>query len=268
MIASLARTHRIRTLAASQVAHNPYGPSTEVSQYELHLMQLAEHRLRLKQVQSGEAKAALKRELLPEYSAYIEGVLKADPGTPDEVLATLMVWSMDASHWEPALTLAEYVLRHRLPLPDRFARTAGCLIAEEIAEAALRALATDTDFRLSVVERAKYLTEAEDMPDEVRAKLHLATARLLLRDAQANADSPNITAIKSGIADLKRAIALHSACGGKKDLERAERLLKKHAAHSGTPSVSRASGRPGTEQPPHSTATPVPATGHLAQENT
>ena len=32
------------------------------------------------------------------------------------------------------------------------------------------------------------------------------------------------------VADLKRAIELHGACGGKKDLERAERLLKKQTA--------------------------------------
>jgi len=268
MSASLARTHRTRTLAAREVAHNPYGPSVQTSQYELHLMQLAEHRLRLKQVQSGEAKAALKRELLPEYSAYLEGVLSAAPGTPDEIITTLMVWSMDAGEWEQALVLADYVLRHRLPLPDRFARTAGCLIAEEIAEAALHALSIAADFPLPVLTRTKDLTEAEDMPDEVCAKLHLARGRLLLRNAQAIGDVPDITALNTSIADLKRAIALHGACGGKKDLERAERLLKKHAAHSGTPSVSRASGRPGTEQPPNSTAAPVPATGHLAQEAT
>jgi len=263
MATSLARAHRIRTLAAREVAYNPYGPSVSASQYELHLMQLAEHRLRLKQLQSGEAKAALKRELLPEYNAYLLGVLEAAPGTPDDVLATLMVWSMDAGEWSHALILADYVLRHRLPLPDRFKRTAGCLIAEEIAEAALRALSSHADFPLPVLARTKELTQAEDMPDEVRAKLYLASGRLLLRNAQRTGEHPDITATNNSIADLKRAIALHGACGGKKDLERAERLLKKHSAPSGNPSVSRASGRPGTEPPPPSTAAPVPATGHF-----
>jgi hypothetical protein len=36
--------------------------------------------------------------------------------------------------------------------------------------------------------------------------------------------------IQAGIDLLKRAIELHDGCGGKKDLDSAERLLKKHAA--------------------------------------
>jgi len=231
MTTSLARSHRTRTLSAREVAHNPYGPSTSASQYDLHLMLLAEHRQRLKQVQSGEAKAALKRSLLPDYSAYLAGVIEADPGTQDEVLTTLMVWHMDAGEWEMALVLAGYVLRHHLPLPDRFARTAGCLIAEEIAEAALHALASDADFPLPVLVRARDLTDPHDMPDEVRAKLYLATGRTLLRATEADAGNgpPDLRVLENSIAALKRAIALHSACGGKKDLERAQRLMKKHA---------------------------------------
>jgi len=43
-------------------------------------------------------------------------------------------------------------------------------------------------------------------------------------------------------AHLARAIDLHGSCGGKKDLERVDRLLKKHA--ESTPS------EPGTSEPP------------------
>ena len=41
---------------------------------------------------------------------------------------------------------------------------------------------------------------------------------------------PTAEALALCVADLKRAIELHGACGGKKDLERAERLLKKQTA--------------------------------------
>lgn len=41
------------------------------------LMQLAEHRRRLKQIQSIERKIEVKRQLLPEYAAYIQGFWKA-----------------------------------------------------------------------------------------------------------------------------------------------------------------------------------------------
>jgi len=69
------------------------------------------------------------------------------------------------------------------------------------------------------------------MPDEARAKLYLATGRAML--AGIDADEPGQPGqIQAGIDLLKRAIDLHSSCGGKKDLESAERLLKKHTAPS------------------------------------
>ena len=51
--------------------------------YELHLAQLLQDKLRLKQVQSNEGKAQLKAELLPTYVPYVEGVLAAGIDAPD-----------------------------------------------------------------------------------------------------------------------------------------------------------------------------------------
>lgn len=48
---------------------------------------------RLKGVQARSAKAAIKKELLPDFSGWIEGTLEADGGQQDEVIATLMVWA-------------------------------------------------------------------------------------------------------------------------------------------------------------------------------
>ncbi|ENE98203.1 phage small terminase subunit [Escherichia coli P0304777.8] len=50
---------------------------------------------RLKGVQARSAKAAIKKELLPDFSGWIEGTLEADGGQQDEVIATLMVWAID-----------------------------------------------------------------------------------------------------------------------------------------------------------------------------
>lgn len=71
------------------------------------------------------------------------------------------------------------------------------------------------------------LTDEQDMPDEARAKLVLALGRATLEDIDdVRLGQPG--QLEAGINLLKRAIELHSSCGGKKDLERAERLLKKH----------------------------------------
>ncbi|SER25907.1 Phage small terminase subunit [Azotobacter beijerinckii] len=223
---SPCRRHFEKVRAAQETAATAPGQSMAgATAYELQLLQLAQDRARLKQIQSEQGKAELKRQLLPAYAPYVEGVLSAGQGAQDEVLTTVMVWRMDAGDYPGALDIAEYVLRHGLLMPDRFARTTGCLVAEEIANAALKAQKTGGTFDLAVLERTQKLTAAQDMPDEARAKLLLATGRATL-----DGEAPGLPRLLIGIDLLKRAIDLHSSCGGKKDLERAERLLKNIAA--------------------------------------
>jgi hypothetical protein len=232
---SHAQRIQLRKRAAQAAATAEPGQTMAgANAYELQLMQLTQDRLRLKQVQSAQGKAALKRELLPAYSAYVEGVLAAGRGAQDEVLTTIMVWRIDAGDFSGALDIAAYVLAHGLLMPDRFARTTGCLIAEEIATAALKAQKAGDVFDRTVLLRTADITEGQDMPDEARAKLYLALGKAALVDV---IDEPAAEARGQACADLAaarefltKAIALHSNCGGKKDLERVDRLLKKHAA--------------------------------------
>jgi hypothetical protein len=78
------------------------------------------------------------------------------------------------------------VLRHGLTLPERYKRTAGTLIAEEVAEAGLT-LPSTVD--LATLQRVEALTAATDMPDQVRAKLKKAIG--LAFKAAAEAFDPN-----------------------------------------------------------------------------
>ena len=230
MANSPAKRHRSRILAAQEAKQAAGGElRAGGSQFERYMMLLQEHRLRLKQIQSGEAKGEYKRHALHEFAAYIDGVMSADAGGQDEVVTTVMLWAIDAGLYVPALSLAAYVIRHGLLMPDRFSRTTGCVVAEEIADAALLAQSTGLAFDSYVLSEALALTAEQDMPDEVRAKLHLALGRDVLRSATDEAP-PTAWALEACVASLKRAIELHSSCGGKKDLERAERLLKKQTA--------------------------------------
>ncbi|ELM5133620.1 TPA: terminase, partial [Escherichia coli] len=68
--------------------------------YRLRLVQA-----RLKGVQARSAKAAIKKELLPDFSGWIEGTLEADGGQQDEVIATLMVWAIDCGDLPLALRI-------------------------------------------------------------------------------------------------------------------------------------------------------------------
>lgn len=230
MAASPAKQHLSRVRAAEESARRQgSAPVDNASEYELHMMKLQDHRLRLKQIQSGEAKGKFKAEILDDYAPYLQGVLQADAGGDDEVVSTLMLWHIDAGDFVGALPLAAYALRHNLAMPDRFARTTGCLIAEEVADAALRAQVAGADFDAAVLDATTALTAEQDMPDQVRAKLYLAAGRSVIRADDVEDNPPPFDQLVKCVANLNRALELDTACGGKKDLERAARLLKKHA---------------------------------------
>lgn len=219
-----AQRHQQRVRAAEAAA----APETALSMagattYELQLMKLKQDQLRLKQMQSIDARNKLKPELLPAYDAYVDGVLAAGQGQQDEVLTTIMVWHFDVASWERALQIAAYVLRHKMKMPDRFERTVATLIAEEVANAALTALKVGGDFDPEVLEHTHELTAEHDMPDEVRAKLLFARA-LACKPTE---DSP-LPQLQQAKDQLNEAVRLHERVGAKKDLERIERWLKKH----------------------------------------
>ena len=170
--------------------------------------------------------------LFRSYESYVQGVLEGGQGAQDEVLTTVMVWRFDAGDFTGGLDIATYVLEHKMVMPDRFARTLGCLVAEEVATAAFKAQKVGEPFDLAILHRTAELTDAEDMPDQARAKLFLAMGRATLEGI--TEETPGQPGqLQAGVDLLKKAIALHDACGGKKDLERAERLLNKLAGLAG-----------------------------------
>lgn len=213
---NIARRNRERKLAALQGAVDPSLNARASNQYDLMLMQLAEHRRRLKQVQSIQRKAEAKAKFLPDYQAYVDGVLASGSGRQDDVLMTIMIWHIDAGQLDRALTLAKYALEHDLQTPDRYDRKTACLIAEEVADAAARAPETDP-VASSTLLRAVAMTESHDMFDQVRAKLNKATGIALSNEGQP----------QEAIHYLKRALELDDRSGVKKLIEQIERQLRK-----------------------------------------
>ncbi|NMZ00158.1 terminase [Pseudomonas proteolytica] len=227
---------RVTAAVAAAAVAGPAMTMEGSTVYELHLAKLQQDYLRLKNVQSTEGKAELKRQLLPEYVPYVEGVLAEGKGAQDQVLTTLMVWRMDAGDFAGALDIAEYVINYALLMPDRFERTTGTIVAEEIAEVALKVQKAGGTFDLDLLLRTEQIAGEQDMPDQAKAKLHLALGKAFAEKV-ADDDTSENQVIVFGYLDsakkhLARAIELNTSCGGKKDLERVERLLKKHAAPS------------------------------------
>lgn len=232
---SHAQRHFIRVSAslAAAAAPDEHGGMAHSSTYELMLSKLTQDRIRLKALQSVERKIEVKREVLPEYADYVAGVLAGGAGAQDDVLTRVMVWRIDVGDVAGALAIAEYVLRHGLMLPDNFNRTLGCLIAEEIAEQAMRQMDGDDPVSLELLARVQELTTTEDMPDEVQAKLKKAIGRTMLLEVSPDAPaSTDKTWLEQALAHFQRAIDLHDKCGVKKDIEGIERALKKIAAQA------------------------------------
>jgi len=227
---SPARNHFLRATAARRAAEaEAADPLRHATGHELMLAQLADHKRQLKLIQSIERKAEAKRSMLPAYAAWVEGVLASGAGLQDEVFMTVMVWHIDVGEFAAALPLAAYAIEHGLVMPDAYKRTTACLIAEEYAAMAIKTVqagqAVDADALREVAE----LVADQDMPDEVRAKLHKAIGYVA---TAAVADTPpewQQAMRESALRHLRRALELHDQVGVKKDIERLEREIKNAA---------------------------------------
>ncbi|VGC79515.1 phage terminase [Klebsiella pneumoniae] len=205
------------------------------------------HRLRmdqsaLKRVQSDQAKAAMKRQLLPHYEGWIEGTLDGDSGRQDEVIVTLMVWAIDAGDYVLAARIGRYVVTHGLLMPDRFNRTAATVLVDEICDPILVQVkaddTTDVTPYLAVLDEVAEFTAGSDMPDVVRAKLCKVRA-FALRNGTTEEQA---TALEL----LRQALTLDAGAGVKKEIDRLARVVKKAAAQTGADGADSADGSDGT----------------------
>lgn len=244
---SLALQHRERTLAMQSASApdmgggfamrgNPRRDPVDAAAAEMR-MRLRHDRIRLKQIKSTTLKIEAKREMLPAYRAWCDGVLECGrmtvgndltPGAAPEILPTMMVWEIDTGNWSRALELAEHVLRFNVPLPDHYKRDAATLVVEQIAEAASAAQLAGNVFPIEVLEQVDALTFGVDMHDEVQAKLSKAVGVELARVADKVDTGPAdfIAAATRALEPLRRAQTLHGRSGTKTKVAQLEKAIK------------------------------------------
>lgn len=213
---SPARSHFLRQ-SAIEAAQQDNGLLRHATGYELQLRKLNEDKARLKQIKSKETKAELKADMLPAYAPWVDGVLAEGKGAQDAILMTVMVWRLDAGDLSGALDIAEYALKHKLATPDDFTRPTGYLLVEEIAVLALRDIAAGETVEIEPLLRTLELTDGEDMPDLVRAKLHKVIGTVYRSLGRAGL----------ALQHMKRALQLDENSGVKKSIEQLEREIKK-----------------------------------------
>ncbi|GHL38942.1 hypothetical protein ECZU27_41080 [Escherichia coli] len=87
------------------------------------LVKLAADQRTLKAIYSKELKAAKKRELLPFWLPWVNGVLEQGKGAQDDILMTVMLWRLDTGDIAGALEIARYALKYGLTMPGKHRRT-------------------------------------------------------------------------------------------------------------------------------------------------
>ncbi len=212
---SPAQRHMMRVSAQQASAQRKSDPLRSALPYGQMLVKLRGDRLKLKSIRSVENKALHKRAMLPSYAPWVAGVLAGDAGTQDDVLMSMLQWTLDAGDISGSFDMARYALKYGLSVPHN-QRPVGYLYAEDVAMAAMRAFKTGEPVAASDLLTVIEMTLAADMPDEVRAKLHKITGLVLRADQQPG----------QALVHLSRAMQLDINAGVKKDIERLERELK------------------------------------------
>lgn len=222
-----AQRHRQMHEAMEQASKTAREPDMTGTERILH--RFRQDKKRLTEIQSNARKADLKRRLLPDYQGWVAGVLAADTGRPDEVFVACTIWTIDVGQIETALPLIEYVLRHRLPLPDHFGRTLAAFMVEEICNPALTAIKLDAAARplsAHILLRLEGMTQAEDMPDPVRAKLYKLLGLTLRHGGDAAQQ-------QAALDYLLRAMTLNAGAGVKREIDTLRRALARRANTEG-----------------------------------
>lgn len=213
---------------------------------------MAQAKRRLKALKSMEARAQLKRELMPEFEAWVAGVLDAadraqdaDPAFragQDDVVVEVLIWRLDVGDLDQAAHLFAFARRHGWGLPANFKRSLPVFVAEQAAEFANRELDADRDAPLTPLLIIEDQVAKEDMPDEVRAQLHKAIGREYARRAEAPvAEGESVMAgskrarLEAAAAQLQRALELDARSGAKGDLGRVKKALTKEDTPPATP---------------------------------
>ncbi len=226
-------------------------PTSAASEYELLKARLGVDLRRLHDIQSVERKIELKRDLIAPYGPWVVGKVEADAGGDDVIVTHMMIWSIDIGEFNDALRIARYVLKHKLPLPERFDRTPATLIVEEIAEAALNRLGRGEAFDLGILTEVAELAEGQDIFDQVRAKLEKALGLEVARQAEAiaaDADGPagaRRAGLERGLLHLNRALSLDGKCGVKKRRDGIGREIAKLSTPAPAPPATDGAGEGG-----------------------
>lgn len=185
-----------------------------INAYEMMLAKLNNDRIRLKKFESTEAKIELKKQLVPEYMDWINGVLESGNAQQDDVFMWILVWMIDTKQFEQAFPLAEHAIKHNWVTPDEYKRKTATLITEELANTVLANISNKQPVNTGILFKFADLVADKDIYDEVRAKLNKAIGYALKE-----------TDPEKALSYLTRALELDENSGVKTAIKELEKVL-------------------------------------------
>lgn len=217
---SYARRHFEKTTAEIAAAEAGGADLGSLSAYQRLLKNLHDDKVLLKSVSSIADKVHIKKQALPAYQEWIDGITAAGTVQADDrVAATVIVWMIDCGLLDEAMPLADVLIHSGLESADEYSRSMPEIIVEQMADqiesgSEISAESLKTLIEWATAKKEDGLHEI-NLADVIRAKLLKAAGE------KAEAADDNETALNL----YRQAVGYNDKAGVKKRIEALEKQL-------------------------------------------
>lgn len=217
---SYARRHFEKTTAEIAAAEAGGADLGSLSAYQRLLKSLHDDKVLLKSVSSIADKVHIKKQALPAYQEWIDGITAAGTVQADDrVAATVIVWMIDCGLLDEAMPLADVLIHSGLESADEYSRSMPEIIVEQMADqiesgSEISAESLKTLIEWATAKKEDGLHEI-NLADVIRAKLLKAAGE------KAEAADDNETALNL----YRQAVGYNDKAGVKKRIEALEKQL-------------------------------------------
>lgn len=217
---SYARRHFEKTTAEIAAAEAGGANLGSLSAYQRLLKNLHDDKVLLKSVSSIADKVHIKKQALPAYQEWIDGITAAGTVQADDrIAATVIVWMIDCGLLDEAMPLADVLIHSGLESADEYSRSMPEIIVEQMADqiesgSEISAESLKTLIEWATAKKEDGLHEI-NLADVIRAKLLKAAGE------KAEAADDNETALNL----YRQAVGYNDKAGVKKRIEALEKQL-------------------------------------------
>ena len=217
---SYARRHFEKTTAEIAAAEAGGADLGSLSAYQRLLKNLHDDKVLLKSVSSIADKVHIKKQALPAYQEWIDGITAAGTVQADDrVAATVIVWMIDCGLLDEAMPLADVLIHSGLESADEYSRSMPEIIVEQMADQIESGSEISAENLKTLIEWATAKKEDGlheiNLADVIRAKLLKAAGE------KAEAADDNETALTL----YRQAVGYNDKAGVKKRIEALEKQL-------------------------------------------